>query len=507
MTSLQMEAASPSRQVAASHISSSIVPSQISVVRTAEVTTHLSDVAPSEPVSTDGAERFSKAEIRQSLRASTLDGTFSSAFENVVRGVLISNFLLGLGADAFEVGLLTSIPMMAHLLQPLGAYFSERVTSRHRYCLWIYGASRLLWILPAAGIFLYGQGSLDAHSLTWLTMAVLALSNMLDSIGSASWMSWMAVLVPSQIRGRYFSLRRSLSSLTALLTIPIGGWIVSEWMGGEIAGYGVALVIAVVMGIASLVFQFWIRDVNPQVEADAHKSKMALEAQAKPKDTTSDSNLLADRNFLRLLLFLGLWTFGLSLCKPFFNFYLLDSLAIDVQWVTLYSGLVYGAFFLMITLWGRLADRIGNRPVLLVNCLLTALSPLLWLCTDSSQLSVWLLLPLLHILQGGTFAALELSTTNIQMELAPPARQSGYFAIAAATIGITGALGTTLGSILAELPSIGLTGLFVISALVRLLGIAPLLWVEEARALSLRDLIRRQLQWLLVQRQATRATA
>mgnify|MGYP001793556964 CR=1 FL=1 len=42
----------------------------------------------------------------------------------------------------------------------------------------------------------------------------------------------------------------------------------------------------------------------------------------------------------------------------------------------------------------------------------------------------------------GHAAALELSTTNIQMELAPTARQSGYFAIAAATIGITGALGT-----------------------------------------------------------------
>jgi len=456
------------------------------------------------------SDRFSKAEIRRSLRASTLDGTFSSAFENVVRGVLISNFLLGLGADAFEVGLLTSIPMMAHLLQPLGAYFSERVTSRHRYCLWIYGASRLLWLFPAAGIFLYGRGSLDAHSLTWITMGVLALSNMLDSIGSASWMSWMAVLVPAQMRGRYFSLRRSLSSLSALLTIPIGGWLVSEWMGGEIEGYGVALVIAVLMGMASLGFQFWIKDVNPQVEAASHKSKTAAEAEGaklKMAHEGSESTLLADYNFLKLLLFLGLWTFGLSLCKPFFNFYLLDSLSIDVQWVTLYSGLVYGAFFLMITLWGQLADRVGNRPVLLANCLLTALSPLLWLCTDSSQLSVWLLLPLLHILQGGTFAALELSTTNIQMELAPPARQSGYFAISAATIGIAGALGTTLGGILAALPSIGLTGLFILSAFVRLVGIAPLLWVAEARAISLRDVLSQQLQRLPIQWQAARAKA
>ncbi len=491
MTSLQIDAASAPYTEAALHISSSSSP------------------APNRTENDTVKESlFSKSEVRTSLRASTLDGAFSSAFENVVRGVLISNFLLGLGADAFEVGLLTSIPMLAHLLQPVGAYFSEKTTSRHRYCLWIYGASRLLWLLPAGGIFLYGQNSLSAHSLTLLTMAVLALSNMLDSIGSASWMSWMAVLVPAQIRGRYFSLRRSLSSLTALLTIPIGGWMVSGWMGGEIEGYGVALVIAVVMGLVSLGFQFWISDVNPQAEAETHKRRVTGQARSKqdsvglreaPKEAknlpnTATTTLLADRNFLKLILFLGFWTFGLSLCKPFFNFYLLDTLALDVQWVTLYSGLVYGAFFLMITLWGRLADRIGNRPVLLVNCLLTALSPLLWLYADSSELSVWVLLPLLHLIQGGTFAALELSTTNIQMELAPPARQSGYFAIAAATIGTAGALGTTLGGILAEIPSIGITGLFVLSALVRLASISPLLWVEEARSVSLRTIISQRLR-------------
>ena len=453
--------------------------------------------------------------IRQSLKASTLDGSFSSAFENVVRGVLISNFLLGLGAGAFEIGLLTSIPMMAHLLQPLGAYFSEKTTSRHVYCLWVYGISRLLWLLPAGGIFLFSHGIVDAHWLTYLTMGVLALSNLLDSMGSASWVSWMAVLVPAQLRGRYFSFRRSLASLTALLTIPVGGWLVSSWMGGEVEGYGVVLIIAVLMGLASLGFQFWIRDVNPKKEAIALEAKQSAQSaqsvtanQATNAETTqSDSptvtkkaGFLGDRtlanstfrNFLILLLFLGLWTFGLNLSKPFFNFYLLDTLQLDVKWVTIYGGLVYGAYLLMIMLWGRLADRIGNRPVLMLNCLLTAALPVIWIYTDTSVRSVWLILPLLHLLQGSTFAAIELCLSNIQLELAPPARQSGYFAIAAAIMGITGALGTTAGSFLAELPGFGLPILFGISALVRLASLTPLMFVKEERAHSIRTLCAEQ---------------
>ncbi|MGC1307284.1 MAG: MFS transporter [Phormidesmis sp.] len=417
---------------------------------------------------------------RQSLKASTCDGTFSSAFENIVRGVLISNFLLGLGAGAIEVGLLTSIPMMAHLLQPLGAYLSEKAASRHTYCLWIYGVSRLLWLLPAAGIFLFSHGVLEAHGLTLLTMGVLAASNILDSLGCAAWVSWMAVLVPAKLRGRYFSFRRSLASLAALLTIPMGGWLVSNWMGGEVEGYGVALIIAVLMGLVSLGFQFRMRDVNPK----------AAIRQLKPSPLPSP----VDRNFLILLLFLGLWTFGVNLSAPFFNFYLLDTLQLNVKWVTLYSALIYGAFFLMITLWGRLADRIGNRPVLMGNCLLTALLPLLWLHSDSSVASVWLILPLLHLMQGSTFAAIDLCLSNIQMELAPVARQSGYFAIAAAVMGISGALGTTAGSFLTELPAFGLPVVFAVSAFVRLGSLMPLVFVTEARAQPISELIK-QFRW------------
>ena len=453
-----------------------------------------------EDASVGEADR-SKSKIRRSLKASTLDGAFSSAFESIVKGVLISNFLLGLGAGALEVGLLSSIPMMAHLLQPLGAYFSEKTTSRHLYCLWIFGIARLLWLLPALGIFWFSQGQMTAHGLTLLTMAVLALSTVLEAAGCAAWMSWMAVLVPVRLRGRYFSWRRSLSSLSALLTIPIGGWLVSHWMGSEIEGYGVVLVLAVIIGIVSLGFQFQMSDVNPQ-QTDSEVTEHELISAEPVEESTSgleqaslslqEKNISGDRNFSTLLLFLGLWSFGVNLSAPFFNFYLLDTLNLDVQWVTVYSGLIYGAFFLTIVLWGRLADRVGNRPILIINCVLAATLPLLWLYTDSGVLSICLVLPLLHLMQGSTFAALDLCLANIQMELAPVGKQSSHFAIAAAVMGITGAVGATSGSFLAASTTFGLPFLFALSALVRLLGITPLIFVEEARAQPIRLLIAQQ---------------
>jgi MFS family permease len=506
--------------------------------------------------------RFSKADIRQSLQASTLDGAFASIFDNIVKGVLISNFLLDLGAGAFEIGLLASVPMLAHFLQPLGAYLSEKTTSRHAYCLWIYSVARLLWLLPAVGILLLTNHRLTEVSLIWLTMGVLTVSNILEAVGCASWMSWMAVLVPEKLRGRYFGLRRSLSSFIALLTLPAGGWLVSQWKGGEVEGYALALIFAVLMGLVSLGFQFYMMDVNPQtlmaigrprtntqasipaiVQTDTQASiqtdtqasiqtgiqtdtqtsvQTSIQTDTQTDIQTSDefkrpepvsnqkpatdasASFWQDRNFLTLLVFLGLWAFSVNLSAPFFNYYLLDSLQLDVQWVTLYSSLQCGAFFLTIMRWGHLADRIGNRPVIVGTALLAALAPLIWSYTDGSLWSLWLLLPLVHLLQGTSFAALDLCLANIQIELAPVTRQSAYFAAASAVMGLSGALGTTLGSFLAELSWLALPTLFALTAVVRLGSIIPIGFVQENRAQSIRLLLERQWQRLALSVQPAR---
>jgi MFS family permease len=193
---------------------------------------------------------------------------------------------------------------------------------------------------------------------------------------------------------------------------------------------------------------------------------------------------------LTFLLYFGLWTFAVNLSSPFFNLYMLDNLHLDVSLVTLYGSLTAGANLLMLVIWGKLADRIGNRPMLVFIGILGAVMPLLWLGTGANSPSVWVWLPLVHLLTGGTWAAIDLCNNNIQMSVAPRRSQAIYFAIASAIAGVTGALGTTTGGFLAQLTSTGgLTGLFAISAVLRLVALLPLVFVREPRSLSLMKLV------------------
>ena len=445
-------------------------------------------------------QKASKDAIRTSLKASTVDAIFAAIFTitttGATTGILLSNFLVELDASPVEVGMLCSIPMIVNLLQPLGAYFSERTTSRHSYCLWTHGIARMMWLLLtiAIGFTTLGWSHFSNHQLVLLTLLIILVSHIVTALGSASWLSWMAMLVPRRLRGRYFGLRNSLASLTQLLSVPIAALIVSNWSGGSIQGYGVVLLLGIVAGMISLSCQFFKVDVNPQeqnatsIEQADVSSEISLNPQsiAKERNTFSQS-ILKDSNFLIFLVYFGLWMFAFNLSTPFFNLYMLDTLELDVSWVSLYGSFQAGAGMLMLIVWGRLADRLGNRLVLFLTGILIAITPIFWILIGNSSTDVWLWLPLLHIFIGGSVNAVELCGNNLQIAIAPTKNQSIYFAIAAAVAGGTGALGTTIGGFLAESSSFvgGLPGLFAISVGFRLIALIPLIFVQEEQKNSL----------------------
>jgi MFS family permease len=429
-------------------------------------------------ISADGAAKQVKpgvkVSVRQSLIASTFDGGLSTVFSNITGGVLLSNFLFDLGASPVEIGMLASLPMLTNLLQPLGALLSNRTTSRRDYGLWIFLPSRLLWLLLVAGIVCVDRADAQPKQLVYLTLALLLTTNILGALGGASWMSWLAALVPRQLRGRYYSKRNIVSSLANLLCLPIGSFIVSNWHGTEIAGYGIALGIAILFGLVGLGCQQLAIDINPQDYRSPAQQEEPLFAGL--------TAALADRNLVIFLIYFALWAFAVNLSTPFFNLYMLDNLDVDLNWVTLFSSIGTATNMLMLLIWGRVIDRFGSRRLLLGAGLMVVMMPLFWLLAGLPQVQaqLWIYLAVFHVFWGGMWAAIDLGNNNIQIEIVPIEHHATFFAIAAAVAGISGALGTTMGGVLMQSARYeGLFGVFSLSAMLRLVAIIPLLFVRE----------------------------
>jgi MFS family permease len=426
-------------------------------------------------------EKGLKISVRTSLRASSIDGSLSTVFSNITGGVLLSSFLIDLGASPFEIGMVASLPMLANLLQPLGALLSNRSHSRHDYGIWIFLPSRLLWLILLIGIILKGTNDTLSSELVYLTLTLIITSNILAAMGSASWMSWLAALVPKKLRGRYYSVRSIVSNVTGLLCLPIASFIISNWQGGSITGYGLVLGVGILAGVASLTCQHFMIDINPQKYRTASQG----EYQAEHHQTNLFNNLIApfqERNLIIFLIYVALWGFAVNLSTPFFNLYMLENLNVDITWVTLFSSLSSGANMLMLLVWGRLSDRLGNRPLLIFAGLAIAITPLFWLLTGISQVQeqLWLYLIIFHLFLGGTWAALDLGTNNIQIGIAPIEHHATFFAIVSAIAGISSALGATVGGALAQYAHYeGIFGVFFLSAILRLVAVIPLLFVHE----------------------------
>ncbi|QSJ18333.1 MFS transporter [Nostoc sp. UHCC 0702] len=447
-------------------------------------------------------ERFSKDSIRTSLKASTLNGVFGAVFTVSTGGILLGKFLVELDASPVVFGMLSSIPMLVNLIQPLGAYLSERTTSRFQYSLYTHGVSRLLWLILVIGIAIFSWGGMNSQQLVGLTLLIVLFSHLLEALGTASWFSWVATIVPRQLRGKYFGFRSSANNLTELISLPLAGLAVSAWYGGSQQGYGIILLLGVVFGIVGIGFQYFKVDVNPRSQNhDFHSSTQTKEIQSDSELNKTDgisqlvsapklsilqnelvSSILQNTNFLMFLLYFSIWTLCVNLSAPFFNLYLLDNLALDVTWVTVYNSLRSGAHLVMLMFWGRLADKIGNRSILIVSGILIAIIPCLWLWVGNTPLDIWLWLPLLHLFIGANWAAIDLCSNNIQIDIAPIKNQSIYFAIAAAVSGASGALGATIGGFFAESAgSFGLLDLFALSSLFRLASLIPLIFIKKSR--------------------------
>ncbi|MCC5598364.1 MFS transporter [Nostoc favosum] len=450
------------------------------------------------PTALSLTSRIPKDAIRTSLKASTTDSVLTAVYSLGTGGILLSNFLVELGASPVVFGMLCSIPMLVNLIQPLGAYLSERSTSRFQYSLRTHGIGRLLWLVLVIGIVGVSLGVINNHQLVILTLLIVLFSNLLGGLGAASWLSWVAMIVPPQLRGRYFGIRNSAASLTNLVCVPIAGLVVSHWYGGSIQGYGVVLLVGIVFGIVGLGCQYFQVDMNPQsqntyygklpqtneIQQEARELLAGSKGDSSNGDSTPPvapaSSIWKNSNFLRFLLYFSFWALAVNLSSPFFNLYMLDTLDLEVSYVTIYNSLQAGATLLMLIVWGKLADKIGNRPILICIGILVAATPLLWLGIGVNRLDIWLWLPLLHILAGGTWAAIDLCNNNIQLAIAPTKNQSIYFAIAAAVAGASGALGTTIGSFIVQFAQFGgLLGLFAVSSLFRLAALIPLLFVKE----------------------------
>jgi len=141
--------------------------------------------------------------MNRSLRINIASGAIGMFWLVAPLGAPLPLLMQAVAASATQLGILSAVWQIATLAQIPAAFLAESMARRKP--LWAVTSilHRILWATPAALPWL-----LPHNRELWPIVLILALglSNVLANTGTASWLSWMADLVPRNqpaVSGRY----------------------------------------------------------------------------------------------------------------------------------------------------------------------------------------------------------------------------------------------------------------------------------------------------------------
>src|SRR3954470_1195995 len=168
--------------------------------------------------------------LRHALGLVTLAWVFGSVWQTATAGAPLTIFATTLGASKFQFGLLSAMPFIASLLSMPASLLTERTGKRKRIFLWGQYPNRLLWFLIALIPFYmvthFGAAGLKSSMLDFLMLMFVMHAG--GAVGGPAWTSWMADVVPSRSRGKYFSRRRQWGIASAIPAALLAGWLLDR---------------------------------------------------------------------------------------------------------------------------------------------------------------------------------------------------------------------------------------------------------------------------------------
>jgi MFS family permease len=428
-----------------------------------------------------------------------VDGAFHAVMLQWTGGAFLTAFALVLGAGPALIGLVAALPLLVRLSQLYMSWRIERAGRWRRSALLggIVGRGAPLLLLPVA---LLPESVLAAPTRLALFLGVLVLSGIGTALFDIAWITWMAELVPPQVRGAFFAARNRVTGAAGLVAALLAAVAVDRWRAargavgatgaaadGQALAYGVLFAAGALVGLCGLL---WLRRVPEPRRTESRAEGPTLGETLRVP--------LRDRGFRPMLGFAAAWGLGMGVAAPFFAMFMLQELGMSLLSITATTALMTLVTSVAQRRLGRLADRFGTKTVLRAGTLIYVLTPLPWLlATPGTWWSVWAPIALLHVGSGLATAAVDLTLNPLVLKLAPDGRRASYLASFGAVYAAAQAVAPLGGgALLAALRRTGFDGpeafavLFLVAALLRALAVPVLRFVHEPGATSVGRMIR-----------------
>jgi len=431
----------------------------------------------------DQAEKLKMASGR---KTSIIEGFIQTVGINM-GGVYLPNFILTaflleiMHASHSLIGLATSIQFFVGLLQPLANIFVPKIRSRRILAAVAGGLSRLLFV----GAIFWGMAN-SGPGAEVVFMIVLVIGAFSMSFASSSWGTWMADLVPENIRGRYFALRNSISSVAGIIAVLVGGWLLKTLPGQ--AGFVVVYVIAAITATVGMVLVLFQYEPKP---AEQPTGSML----------SSYKEILKDRNFMAFVRMVLYFNLALVVAGPFFTVHFIEILQVPIDVLAIFTAAAAVMGILGNLFFGKLSDILGNRFIIRF-CLMLMMIPTGLMLVIPAQNPLPFVAAVI-LMQTFFTAGWNLAIFNTSLSISPRGKRALYLGVYNSLNSLSAVFAPVLGGFLIDLyktyhlPVLGMVFpptlvVFALSVILLLVGLLTFPFYQEGNRqedYSLRDVV------------------
>jgi len=348
----------------------------------------------------------------------------------------VSYLARDLGAAGLGLSLILAAPNLAGLLRLVAPPIIYRVGTARRAAIGLFGVSYLLIVgLPV----LAGFPVVERSRVVGVMIGLLFAHQLFEYLGTVALWTWWGDLVPERVRGRYFARRQRIQLAVSIPTLLASGYYADVWRNAAASDpQRLLMAYAVPTGIGAAVL---LASVAPLLLMPATRSYPRPDARLTLRAITTP---FTDRRFQSLLVFRSWFSLANGISQVVQNvFFPKDVLKIDVaplsaMRVTTQLGQIAGAGAV-----GRLSDRFGNRPVLLLGQLCVSLALVFFLIARPD--SWWLLFGAWVLFAA--YVAHNICLPNLALKLSPEVERPGYVAAAEAIASTLHAVSTIAGGL------------------------------------------------------------
>jgi hypothetical protein len=311
----------------------------------------------------------SKHDMKSSRIYYTTADSAAQTIAQLAGGAFLATLMSHSGISDANIGIITSLVSFAALTQLFLINFFKRI-KKYKFLVTITALQRILF----AALYFVPLFLISDAAKAFLIVIMYFIGQVFVQIGTPASQDWIASLVPSRLRGKYFSIKDSVAVFVVSSLMLLCGMILDHFKKTDIlTGFiiiGILIFILTMINVVGLSLMkepkfSYLNDEGKEMHGRLAKRAKQQEVTEKRQSILSEiREAVGDRKYRKAFMVQCLYTLSFFICAPFNSSYMINDLKLPYTFIMLVS-FVFNLYriYLMPRL-GRMADKHGMGKIL-----------------------------------------------------------------------------------------------------------------------------------------------